>query len=282
MTLYPIRPMQPADVDAGMRLKAAVGWNQTADDWRLFLRLNPDGCFVATHEGEVIGTVTSLNYENAVAWISMVLVDPTFRRQGIGTQLVQAVIDSLSGCQIIGLDATLAGQNLYQSLGFAPESGLKRFVNTCVTRFYSTSTIVLLTQDRLAPAANQDRQAFGASRHDLLHCLASRCPDLALLRQRSSQPAGFCLGRDGARYAQIGPLVAETLDDAIALCSAALANLSEQAALIDVPDAQAEFRAWLETQGFFEQRSFLRMYFGNNRPTGNLSYQFAIAGPELG
>lgn len=282
MLLYPIRPMLPVDIDAGMRLKAASGWNQTADDWHLFLRLNPTGCFVATHEGEVVGTVTALNYENQVAWIGMVLVDPTFRGQGVGTQLVQAAVDSLSSCRVIGLDATPAGQNLYRRLGFMPEHGLTRLIHTGITQAYLLSDIVPLTEDNFPSAIDLDRQTFGAWRDGLLRDLCQRCPDRALLHGRASRPVGMCLGRDGARYAQIGPLVAETLDDAIALCSAALARLAGQAVLIDVPDGQTEFRTWLVQQGFVEQRSFLRMFLGNNRPAGERSYQFAIAGPELG
>ena len=39
--------LHPTDVDAAFALSAAEGWNQSADDWRRLLRLEPDGCFAA-------------------------------------------------------------------------------------------------------------------------------------------------------------------------------------------------------------------------------------------
>lgn len=72
--------MTPHDIPAGMRLKAAAEWNQTEADWRLFLDLNPDGCYVALHGSEVVGTVTTIDYGD-LAWIAMLLVDPAHRKQ---------------------------------------------------------------------------------------------------------------------------------------------------------------------------------------------------------
>ena len=41
-----IREMTTADVPAAMRLKDAAGWNQTAEDWRNLLAIEPRGCWV--------------------------------------------------------------------------------------------------------------------------------------------------------------------------------------------------------------------------------------------
>ena len=98
--------MLERDIAAGMRLKVAAGWNQTEDDWRLFLSLHPGGCYVACDGEDVAGTVTTLRYGDEAGWIAMLLVDPATRRQGIGTRLMRRAIEGLSGCATIGLDAT--------------------------------------------------------------------------------------------------------------------------------------------------------------------------------
>ena len=43
-----IRLLSESDIPAAMKLKEAAGWNQTENDWRCLLRLEPHGCFAAT------------------------------------------------------------------------------------------------------------------------------------------------------------------------------------------------------------------------------------------
>ena len=87
--------MEARDIAAGVRLVEAANWNQTAREWELFLEFSPKGCFVAETAGEVVGTVTTLNY-GPFAWISMVLVDPGQRGKGIGRGLMQAALECLA------------------------------------------------------------------------------------------------------------------------------------------------------------------------------------------
>src|SRR5215470_16986887 len=96
-----LRMMHEQDVPAGLRLNTLAGWNQTAADWRRFLGNSPRGCFVMEHDGKVIGTATTICYENRFAWIGMVLVDPDYRKQGIGTQLLKRTIDYLDQVHIV-------------------------------------------------------------------------------------------------------------------------------------------------------------------------------------
>ena len=63
-------------------LVAASGWNQTAHDWRLFERLGTlHG--VRDGEGQLVASGAVLPMEG-VAWISMILVRPAARGQGLG------------------------------------------------------------------------------------------------------------------------------------------------------------------------------------------------------
>ena len=68
---YDLRLMTADDVPAGMRLKELAGWNQTAGDWKRFLRASPQGCFVAEMHGRVVGSATTIVYEGRFAWIGM-------------------------------------------------------------------------------------------------------------------------------------------------------------------------------------------------------------------
>ena len=118
--------MQVEDLDEAMALKSAEGWNQTRSDWELIMINNPHLCLVAVAEDRVIATVTAFSYEDTFAWIGMMLVDRQFRRKGISIKLMLEIIQRLGKKQTIRLDATPAGQMVYNRLGFVKEYSLFR------------------------------------------------------------------------------------------------------------------------------------------------------------
>ena len=76
----------------------------------------------------------------------------------------------------------------------------------------------------------------------------SRQPGAAFVAEVDGGIAGYALGRPGRIAFQIGPVVADREDVAVALVSHALARL-DGPAMIDVPDAHADLRAWLDRHG---------------------------------
>src|ERR1035437_1402272 len=121
-----IRQMAPADVDAGLRLCRASGWNQLESDWRCFLDWNPRGCRAAVSDEVVVGTVATLRLEERFSWISMLLVDPAMRGRGIGSTLLRDALRLLEDVETVRLDATPAGKVVYERYGFLDEYPLVR------------------------------------------------------------------------------------------------------------------------------------------------------------
>ena len=128
------REMTPDDIPAGLNLCRLAGWNQLARDWELFLKIHSNGCRVGVDDdGNVVGTVTTIPYENHFAWIGMVLVDPSKRRQGIGTQLLREALQLTADHETIKLDATPAGREVYLKLGFVDEYRIIRMRGRTIT-----------------------------------------------------------------------------------------------------------------------------------------------------
>ncbi len=73
-----VRTMTLADLPLAMRLKSQAGWNQQEADWRRFLDMQPDGCFVAECAGVAVATTVACVFDR-VAWLAMVLVDAAYR-----------------------------------------------------------------------------------------------------------------------------------------------------------------------------------------------------------
>jgi len=278
-----IRPMTPADIPAGMRLKDLAGWNQTENDWRLFLDMSPDGCFVAEKGGQVVGMITTADYGGVVAWIGMMLVDPDHRRRGIATRLMSRAVEHLERCATVKLDATPLGRTVYGRLGFRDEYTLKRMTGSPAgLSCAACRDTAPLTGDFLSSVTAWDEELFGADRSGVIRFLAREYPAAALVLVREDSLRGYCLGRPGTRHFQIGPVAASSSEDAVALVSGALNGIDAGRIVVDVPCSQTAFIAWLADAGFVEERPFIRMYRGPNASPGVPERIFAICGPEFG
>ena len=185
--------MTIADVPQGMRLKELAGWNQTEADLRRFLKLQPDGCFVAEVAGQVVGTVTAFIFGN-VAWIAMVLVDPQYRKHGIGTALMTQAL-AVTGQRTVRLDATALGQPVYAKLGFVGEYELTRYVGM-LTGSNGSAT----TPASLETVTQLDFQVTATPRASLLETLAAE----AGAHVRLVGTSGYLMDRPGSNAKDLG------------------------------------------------------------------------------
>jgi len=274
--------LTPEHAAAGLQLSTLIGWNQALGDWNYILA-HGDGVGLITPDGGLAATAMALPY-GRFAWICMVLVAPDYRRRGLATELMNAVIERQEEAgRVPGLDATPDGREVYRRIGFQDIYQLGRFRAERISALPANTSDVdvrLLTDadlDRIAPV---DLQLFGADRLALLHHLKDRVPAAGLGAWRQGELAGYVLARDGREATQVGPLAASDDTVAQALTSAALTSMKGPV-YIDAADVRPEFRAWLEAQGFALQRPFFRMYRGLDRGLDDPSWLYAIAGPEL-
>jgi len=270
--------MCPDDIAFGLQLCRLAGWNQLAEDWRVFLGSSNCGGLVARRRG----TVAFLRY-GGFSWLSMMLVDPDARRSGIGTSLIEAALDALSAEPCVRLDATPAGQPLYRKFGFAGEYELVRATIAIAEGSATISGDVRPMQAEDLPTVfARDRQVFGGDRSELLNSFYYRAPKFARIVRHAGSVIGYSFGRTGYLYPQLGPLVANNAGVARDIVTACLADQPGQTVAMDVPLPDSNWIAWLESLGFHLQRPFLRMYRGTPPPLTDSASHFAIAGPEFG
>lgn len=282
MTVF--RNMTHEDIASGLMLCRYAGWNQVSDDWQIFLDLNPTGCRVAIDEaGNVVGTVTTISYEDHFSWIGMVLVHPEKQRQGIGTQLLMEALQSLSNQNTVKLDATPAGRNVYLKLDFVDEYGINRMrlVGNSFQAFPASSVRVILDTD-FPDLLKLDCEVFGADRRAVLERNYSRAPQYALVAETKGQIRGFCFGRPGYNFDHIGPVIAQRFEEARDLLLGALSQAQGKPIIVDAPDQSRVWTEFLSSLGFVVLRPLIRMYRGSNAHPGFPEHQFAITGPEFG
>ena len=315
MSSLRIRLFQATDIAFADTVRALAGWNQTKDDWLRFINHQPDGCFIAEWDGQPVGTVTTTIYEDKLAWIGMVLVQPDARRRGIGRALLEHCIKFLKPrVACIKLDATPLGKTLYDTLGFKDEWTLQRWQTERVELPANPMKYRIRRWRNEYAATMQvlDVEAFGAIRWRMLQRMTwIDARALAHLTPKRRVNA-FGILRRGAQAHYLGPVVAESIaaagplikgfltelanqpaywnraDDVAALGQSELLtrsilnDLPNQPIFWDIPDANTGAVELARRLGFTPQRPLIRMFLGENNWPGDPQKIFALAGPEIG
>lgn len=277
-------PLDPRDLPRAAALSALVGWNQTEDDWALFHRR---GAIQAVADGRdaLAASAAFIRYGQGLAWISMVLVRPDLRRQGLATALMRWALGAVADTGCVALDATPAGRDVYRHLGFTDVFGFRRWALPDALPAEPRLAPRQLRADDWPALLAMDRAAFGAPREAVLRDFARRLPGAAFIVEEPSGITGFVLARDGVRCPQIGPVMARDAQTGRALVAAALGALPPRAggprAVLDLIDSREAIATWLTAHGGVEQRPFTRMTRGVS-PPGDAAGCIAVAGPEFG
>jgi GNAT superfamily N-acetyltransferase len=276
-----LRLMIPNDIPAGMRLKDFAGWNQTTTDWKRFLETSPEGCFVAELNGGVVGSATTIVYEGCLAWIGMVLVDPAYRSQGIGTLLLEKTIEHLDarGVPTMKLDATPQGKPIYERLGFVSEFEIERWLlKRAPGNAISQSVVPFCPHDVL----KLDREVFGADRSGLLRSIALEAPEFVLVVRRESEVTGYAFGRHGSRADHLGPWMGRDQFAAREIIEGFIDRSTREMIFVDCVESNPWALVLLGSLGFEFSRPFTRMYRGPNNHAGRPEWLCATLGPEFG
>jgi len=279
-----IRELTSSDLDFADHVRETVGWNQPVSHWRMLLRWEPEGCFLASWDGEPVGTATTTCYGLDLAWIGMVLVEPGFRGRGIGRALLERCVAHLAGRGIrsMRLDATPLGLGLYEKLGFREEWTLTRWERSGEElggegeRFVEWGAVQQGAIDEL------DARAFGVARGRVLGDLVrgSLCAlgDAA----GSGGISAFGLLRSGVHARYVGPVVASRTDRGLAMVRELVRRAGAGRLFWDIPDDNAAARELAGQLGFLEQRRLVRMVLGEILGVVSGDGQDAIGDPSIG
>jgi GNAT superfamily N-acetyltransferase len=304
--------LAPSMLDGLMALSAAAHWNQNEADWRAMLEFGQGwGLQVQDEAGRprLAASTVVLPYERRFAWVSMVLVLPGWRRQGLAGRLLRVALDHLQRLSLEAvLDATPAGHPVYQAQGFVDTWHFTRWRlagrSTLLRASPGAPDVRPLRQEDWPAVADLDAKAFGANRLPLLQHLAHRLPEAGWVLHRGGELRGYLLGRDGRTARQLGPLVVASREgspaglEAVALLDAAIGTLGtlgtsaavgppdrpsmEQPLVVDVRDGQTALQDWLAAQGFAPERPFTRMVLQPRSAPGGQGAEDVGRAPRAG
>jgi|GEM_PF-1266870 len=150
-------------------LTMRAGWNQTEQDIKRMIDLDPNGTFVARLKGKgfdiPVGTCSTLPLGENNTWIGMILVHPEARRQGIANAMMQHCVKYAidSGKVINGLDATPMGNTVYGALGYVNSYRIWRSVFELAEfagQKYDEHHVATVTKKDLDEVIRYDASAF--------------------------------------------------------------------------------------------------------------------------
>lgn len=275
-----LRRMTVDDLAAAHELSSEQKWPHRIEDWDMLLGLGFG--YVATRDGEVIGTAMAWLYGADAATLGMVIVSPRAQGMGIGRRLMDAVLSDL-GDRTVLLNATDEGAPLYRKLGFEPVGPVFQHQGAA----FSVPMAELIPDERVRPLGAKDmgtlrdlaKRATGMDRDALLDALVPGAQGVVLTR--SNEPVGFALFRRFGRGYVVGPTIAPDTGGAKALISHWLGSNAGIFCRLDVPE-ESGLGGWLDELGLPCVGRVMRMARGPLPKADNSVTTFSLTTQALG
>ncbi|MFE1799977.1 GNAT family N-acetyltransferase [Streptomyces sp. NPDC059517] len=249
------------------------GWDPGVSDGPCFFAQDPEGFFLGRIDGEPVSAISVVNYGADYAFLGCYLVRPDLRGRGYGLTTWRTALAHAGG-RTVGLDGVVAQQGNYRRSGF--EFAHKTFRYGGVpTAGAATATAAITTAAsgvRGAEATDldaiiaYDSRCHPADRPRFVESWLGATGHRALVRVVGGRLTGYGVIRPAADSLRIGPLFADTPDDARALFAALIGESGGRRVCADIPETHTSAVALAEEHGLTPSFETARMYTGPVRP----------------
>ena len=283
-----IGDIEDVELDRLHALSLSVGWPHRAEDWQ-FVRESGQGLVALDEIGRVLGSAMWFTHGADFATVGMVITSPRLQTLGAGQWLMKRVFDKVAG-RDLRLNATRAARRLYLSLDFQPEKtvyqcqGIAR-AQTMIGAENTQGDIRSLVASDIAAVIALDAAGFGVRRAALIEKLFAHSAGYGLFKGDTLN--AFALCRPFGRGHVVGPVVAESDADAVAIVRPHVADHSGSFLRIDTHMDQGEFAAFLSHSGMPVFDTVLTMSLGKRLSDFAIdgatpAMTFALASQTLG
>lgn len=274
------RRMTESDLPSARGLSQALCWAHRLEDWQFMHRLGTG--FVAQENGTLIGTGLCWKFGNTHASLGLIIVSSEQQGKGIGRELMNLVLEEL-GDRCVLLNATPAGQPLYEKLGFVPTGTVDQHQGT----MQQTAPIALAARERIRPVAAGDLQvlaalatrALGMPREEVMAQVLSVVE--GVLIEKDGETLGFSMMRRFGRGHVIGPVVAPDTERAKALIAHWAQAYAGSFVRVDVA-GDSGLGAWVESLGLPLIEPGVCMARGQAPVSDGTVKQYAVLNQALG
>lgn len=271
------RPIAPDDLPLLHQLSIAVAWPHRPEDWRLLMDVG-QGIVACDEIGRIVGSAMWFPFGADVCSIGMVITSPRLQAHGAGRWLMDRVfLEAVTPSRV--LNATRAAYRLYVSMGFQPGPAVFQNQGIVTSAPHDTGLARPAQPADHAGIGALDRAAFGADRSRAIKRLIALSSGTVI--ERAGRFEGYALCRRFGRGHVIGPVVAATAEDAVALCAPHVAAHVGRFVRVDTREAEGPFRAFLAASGIAAYDTVTSMAMGVPLRSGEARV-FGLANQALG
>lgn len=243
---------------------ADEGWNPGLSDGPAFFAQDPEGFFVGRLGGEPVSAISVVNYGSDYAFLGCYLVRPDLRGRGLGLTTWKTALAHAGG-RTVGLDGVVAQQDNYRRSGFELAHRTVRFTGPAPAARPAPGVRPAEKTD-LDAVEEYDRACYPADRPRFLEHWLTAPAHRVVVRVEGDRLSGYAVIRPARDGLRIGPLFADTAEDAAALFAALAAEAAGRAISVDVPEPNTAAVALAERSGLTPSFETARMYTGPVRP----------------
>jgi GNAT superfamily N-acetyltransferase len=276
-----IRNMRKEELPVAVEWAIAEGWNPGIADAECFWLEDPAGFFCAEAGGEMVGSVSVLNYDDRFAFAGLYIVKPEYRGKGVGMQLYRHAMRH-AGSRIVGGDGVVAMVPKYEKDG-----GL--FLHYNNARYEGRGGGLM--PKGLTPVGNvdfsdllaYDTAHFPAKRESFLRFWIGHKDHFGLARlDAKGKIHGYGVRRTCHRGYKIGPLFAKDRETAELILDGLIANIPGEPFFLDIPVPNKAAGALVEDRQLVPVFHTARLYSTRDPVPLPLDEIFGVTTFELG
>lgn len=266
-----------ADVSKLVSIADEVGWLVDGYHVKLMMMHSAHLCYGAYEEGELVGAVMAIEFENS-AMIKYFMVSSRYQRGGVGKRLFETLIGSLSGkYQNIYIHANPDMVSFFERYGFESKMEVGRFVNVGKVppfSFTNANAKELDSENFESVISKIDKETFGENRMDFLLDEMQRNSSLKFTLPNSFQHSSVV----NARNVYLGPWqVREGHDDeAVKMMQGVLYFRGLKKVVADIPLGVKHVVDLYEKYNFEKKQHFVHMVRGKSSVKFENIYAFSL------
>ena len=274
-----VRKMSLQEMSFAINAARLEGWNPGFFDADCFYHAYPNGFLIAEIEGDPVGCISAVAYNEGYGFIGFYIVTPEYRGKGYGVELGKAALASL-GDRNIGLDGVLERQDVYKKYwGFSYAYKNMRFQGKAESKKLPIALpIAGVDFNKLL---EYDSQVFLFPRPVFLSYWISRADSFGYYLEHEGTILGYGILRKCFTGYRIGPLFADDEIIALEIVEALLSNIPGELYYLDIPEPNTASLKIVQQYNMQKVFETARMY-SKEIPNVPLHKVFGITTFELG
>ena len=279
-----IRKMTKSELFIAVDWAKQEGWNPGLYDADVFWQTDPSGFMALKKDGKMIGSVSGVSYNGKFGFGGFFIIEPEYRNKGLGTKLVDYLIDNLSSRlkpgAPIGIDGVFKMQPTYEKWGFIFSHRNLRMESIAKNYEYSDK-IQEITEAAFKEVNKLDTECFGFDRTIFLRGWLSLPESKALKYVDEGKLKGYGVLRKCITGYKIGPLFAVNYKVASELFKGLCSYVVGETVFLDTPEINKDAIKLAKKYDMKEMFGCARMYYGS---APKLPYKkvFGVTSFELG